>query len=329
MSDGTERPVGFASRTISTAEQKYSQVEKETLACVFGIKKFHSYLYGRRFILVTDHKPLLTLLHEHRSIPTTTSNRIQRWALTLSMYDYSISFKPSTSHSNADALSRLPLPYVQEDIDPPVPVETILLLDELSESPISVDQIKTWTRRDPLLSKILQFILSGWPHCLDLSSDLKPFVNRKLELSTQDGVILWGNRVVVPPPGRDALLKELHACHPGMARMKTLARMFMWWPCLDSDIEAFVKHCSTCQLQRPTPPASPIRPWKWPTQPWFRLHLDLAGPFLGHMFLIVIDAHSKWLEVRLMISTTSTAMHRLATPFDLLSIRPPFRHCHR
>ena len=71
--------------------------------------------------------------------------------------------------------------------------------------------------------------------------DLKPFFTRKLELSVVDGVILWGNRVVVPSPGRDLLLQELHACHPGIARMKTLARMFVWWPHLDSNIEAFVK----------------------------------------------------------------------------------------
>ena len=72
--DGTERPVAFISRTLSMAERKYSQIEKETLACVFGIKKFHSYIYSRRFQLVTDHKPLLSLLHQHRAIPTTTSN---------------------------------------------------------------------------------------------------------------------------------------------------------------------------------------------------------------------------------------------------------------
>ena len=121
-------------------------------------------------------------------------------------------------------------------------------------------------------------------------------------------MILWGNRVVVPPSGQSSLLQELHACHPGIARMKTLARMFVWWPRLDADIENFVKTCSTCQSQRSSPPPVPIRPWKWPTTPWFRIHLDLAGPFLGHMFLILIDAHSKWLEVRLMSSTTSTAI---------------------
>ena len=160
-----------------------------------------------------------------------------------------------------------------------------------------------------MLSRILQYIMSGWPDSLDPSdSSLKPFLNRKLELSVQDNVILWGNRVVIPSPARTALLQELHACHSGIARMKTLARMFVWWPGLDADIEAYVKKCITCQSQRPAPPAAPIRPWSWPSTPWSRLHLDLAGPFLGHMFLILVDAHSKWLEARILSSTTSSAI---------------------
>ncbi len=137
---------------------------------------------------------------------------------------------------------------------------------------------------------------------------MKPFVTRKLELSVQDNVIHWGTRVVIPSPGCELLLQELHACHPGNARMKTLAHMFVWWPGLDFDIEQFVQQCSICQSQRSVPPAVTIQPWKWPSVPWYRIHLDLAGPFLGQMFLILIDAHSKWLEVRQLSSITSASI---------------------
>ena len=305
--DGSERPIAFASRTLSAAECRYSQIEKETLACVFGIKKFHVYLYGRTFKLVTDHKPLLFLLSEQKAVPTTVSNRIQRWALLLSMYEYTISYRCSKDHANADALSRLPLSSYHSD--PPIPAETVLLLEQMSDSPITVDQIRSWTQRDPIMSQIVYFTLYGWPAQLDSTyTDFIPYWNRKLELSTQDGVLLWRNRVVIPPQGRQYILDELHISHPGVTRMKSLSRMFVWWPNMDSNIEVLVKTCSVCQSQRPTPPSAPIQPWRWLSKPWSRLHLDFAGPFMGHTFLIIIDAYSKWLEVRVMTSTTSTAI---------------------
>ena len=92
--DGSEKPIGFVSRTLSPAERNYSQLEKEGLACIFGIKRFHSYVYGRHFTLITDHKPLLSLFNSQKPVSTQASGRIQRWALTLSMYEYSIQFKP-------------------------------------------------------------------------------------------------------------------------------------------------------------------------------------------------------------------------------------------
>lgn len=110
MPTGEERPVAYASRTLASAEKKYSQIEKEGLALIFGVKKFHQYLWGRKFKMVTDHKPLLTLFGEHKSLPTMAAARIQRWAIILSAYDYHIEYCPSEKHSNADGLSRVPLP---------------------------------------------------------------------------------------------------------------------------------------------------------------------------------------------------------------------------
>ena len=101
LPDGTERPVGFASRTLTSAEKKYSQLEKEGLACVFGVKRFHNYLFGRHFTLCTDHKPLLSLFDEKKAISAQASGRIQRWSLTLAAYHYSIVFKYTSQHGNA------------------------------------------------------------------------------------------------------------------------------------------------------------------------------------------------------------------------------------
>ena len=93
--------------------------------------------------------------------------------------------------------------------------------------------------------------------------------------------------------------------------MKSLARSLMWWPGMDHEIEEMVKHCAECQRGQSAPPSAPLHPWKWPTRPWARLHVDFAGPMDGRMYLIVVDAHSKWMEVLPM--TTATALTTVAT----------------
>ena len=129
MVDGSEKPIAFASRSLSSAEKRYAQLEKEGLAIIFGVKRFHQYLYGRRFIINSDHKPLKHLFSEDRPIPQLTSARIQRWAHILSAYDYSMAYRPGSDHANADLLSRLPLPEAPAQV--PLPGDTILLMDTL------------------------------------------------------------------------------------------------------------------------------------------------------------------------------------------------------
>ncbi|CAB3997722.1 Uncharacterized protein K02A2.6 [Paramuricea clavata] len=156
------------------------------------------------------------------------------------------------------------------------------------------------------MSKVLRFTMQGWPESYD-STTFKSYHNKKFELSVEDGCLLWGTRVIIPPPGRSKILTELHEAHPGVSRMKAFARSYVWWPTLDEDIESEVKNCNQCRLHHTTPAAAPLHPWEWPGHPWTRLHIDYAGPFKGEMFLVVVDAYSKWLEVHQMTSTTSTA----------------------
>ena len=156
MPDGTERPIGFASRSLSVAQRNYSQLEKEALAIVFGVQRFHSYLVANHFELVTDHKPLLALLHEHRVTSAQASARIRRWSL-LSAYEYSITFRKTQLHQNADALSRLLLLEAQKESSP----ELVLLMEHLDDSPVTTHHIRVWTRRDPTLSKVLQYVQRG------------------------------------------------------------------------------------------------------------------------------------------------------------------------
>jgi hypothetical protein len=109
--------------------------------------------------------------------------------------------------------------------------------------------------------------------------------------------VLRGSRVVVPTTLKGKVLELLHDGHPGVVRMKMLARQYVWWPGIDKGVKDRVKACAFCQESQKAPPQAPLHPWEWPEKPWVRIHADYAGPFMGSMFLILVDAHSKWMEV--------------------------------
>ena len=126
MPDNTEQPIAFASRSLTSAEKNYSQLDREALAIVFGVRKFHQYVYGRHFTILTDHKPLERVFHPDKATPQMAAARIQRWALILASYTYSIQYKEGSQNANADALSRLPLPDTPAVT--PVPGETVFII---------------------------------------------------------------------------------------------------------------------------------------------------------------------------------------------------------
>ena len=137
---------------LSTTEKRYAQLDKEGLAIIFGLKRFHQYLQGRHFIVYSDHKPLTHIFNPSRATPVMASGRIQLWALTISMYDYEIQYKPGVQQAYADACSRLPLPDTPSSV--PIPGDTILLIDHLNSTPVKTAQIGVWTQRDPVLSSV-------------------------------------------------------------------------------------------------------------------------------------------------------------------------------
>ena len=140
LSDGTEHPIAYASCTLTKSEQNYAQLEKEALSLIFGINKFHSYLYGRKFVLYTDHKPLTTILGPKQGIPPLAASRLQRWALILAGYDYKIEYKSTTAHANADMLSRLPIvPSKQTTV---VNKTTMLNIQQIETLPFNSDSAK-------------------------------------------------------------------------------------------------------------------------------------------------------------------------------------------
>ena len=183
----------------------------------------------------------------------------------LSAYDYDLEYRKSVEHLNADALSRLP--YQDSSLGTEGKIYRIGAVRE--EFPVIAADIAQATLKDPMLSKVYQNTLYGWPETCD-DVELKPFHNRRNELSCEQGCVLWRIRVVVPVTLRSQLLSELHWEHPGVCSMKAVARNFMWWPGLDGEIERVVESCSVCQSVRSLPPKMPLHPWKWPIRPFQR-----------------------------------------------------------
>ena len=249
LPDGTEHPIAYASRTLTSSERNYAQLEKEGLLLVFGIKKFHSYLYGRKFLLYTDHKPLTTIFGSKQGIPPLAAARLQRWALILSAYDYSIEFKPTGRHANADGFSRLPI--MSKD-STTTSEATIFNMKQVEALPVTTATLRSATKYDRILCKVLRYTKTGWPSVLPMEC-LRPYWNHRNELSVEDDCLLWGSRVIVPHRLQQEILNELHQSHPGIVHMKALSRSYFWWPTLDQDIESRVKSCLECQSHQSAP----------------------------------------------------------------------------
>lgn len=310
--DGSEKAIAHCSRTLTPAEKKYAQIEKEGLALVFAIKKFHKFLFGRKFTLLTDHQPLVSIFGSKKGIPIYTANRLQRWAIILLAYDFKIQYVSTIKFGQADALSRLIEQNKTEEINEDVVISAIFqesdircILEESVESlPVTSKQIAEETRKDTLLQKVHGYILDGWPNNID-NNNLKQFFNRRNGLSCINDCIMFGERVVIPEKIKSRVLEQLHRGHPGITRMKALARSYVYWPGLDSEIEEMVKSCEKCAEASKLPPHAQPIPWARENKPWSRVHIDFAGPYKGKNFLVVVDSYSKWPEIITMKSTTT------------------------
>ena len=244
----------------------------------------------------------MSVFSPKKDVPPIAAARIKRWALLLSAYDYDIVYRQSGAHGNADGLSRLPLagPPASDE------VEGAVFQFSISErAPIRAQQVATATRQDPLLSKIYSKVADGWRHeDDDADPAVGPFKRKKLELSLEGGCLLWGSRVVIPEKLRHSLMEELHTGHQGATKMKALARSYIWWPNIDEQIEAMCKSCASCLTHPKVPEATLVHSWVYPKTPWSRIHADFAIK-QGKILLVVVDSHSKWIEVGFTKSQTA------------------------
>ncbi|XP_054275129.1 uncharacterized protein K02A2.6-like [Macrosteles quadrilineatus] len=323
--NGEERPIAFASKTLSASEKNYSQLHKEALALIFGVKKFHKYIYGRtNCILQSDHQPLAAIFGSKRGVPSLAAARLQRWALILSAYNFEVKYRKGSSLPHADALSRLPLPENETlELDENYISHVESCVREMNffnsgsdDSPITSLEIGQLTDKDPLLSKVRDFVLYGWREIVDPM--LIPFQRRRDELSVDKNCILWGSRVVIPKKLQGKVIQILHEQHPGITRMKLLARSHVWWPGIEKVIEDAVSSCLICQSTRNAASKVPLQQWPLTSERWRRIHIDFAeDPTTRQQMLIVVDSFSKWMEVFLMGSiSTGKTIEKLRTLFS-------------
>eukprot|EP00731_Ephydatia_muelleri_P010462 Em0005g1048a len=270
LPDKSERPVAFASRTFLDREKNYSVIDKEALAIIFGVTKFYQYVYGRKFTLRTDHKPLEHILGANQEIPKMAANRLQRWAITLSAYQYDLQYVKGKENLLADPLSRLPMNVSSTSAEEDVGHHSALLNVRIEDLPMSKRDLQKRTRQDPLLAQVINCVDRGWPSDRkQIPAELLTFYEKRETLSFEN-ILLWQGRIVVSTALHRNVLDTLHEGHPGIWAMRALASGNV------------------------------------PTEPWQRIHIDYAGPFEGSSWLVVVDAFSKWIEIKPQRSTTTS-----------------------
>uniref|UniRef100_A0A8R1EML3 RNA-directed DNA polymerase n=4 Tax=Caenorhabditis japonica TaxID=281687 RepID=A0A8R1EML3_CAEJA len=320
MADGSEKAIFHASKSLTTAQRGYSQIEKEGLGLIFAVEKFHRYLHGRKFTLRTDHKPLLAIFGSKKGIPVYSSNRLQRWALILLNYDFDIEYINTASFGQADALSRLiatNLANVESEDRVIASVEADLDAEHrgiIKNLPVNATTILKASKADPTITAVIKYVRDGnWPK-LEKTSPVYQFFNRRESLSIINDTLMFGHRIVIPKSLRSRVLQTLHQAHLGTDRMKKLARSFVYWPNIDKDIENLVRNCVDCQAAAKNPVKTTLEPWPASSSPFERVHIDYAGPINGIYYLVVVDSFSKWPEILPTKSITATATIALLIP---------------
>lgn len=277
------KPVVCISRSLSTAERNYAQTQREALAIIWSVRRLHKFLYGHHFQIVTDHQSLQHIFSPQASVGKATSAMLQRWAIDLSAYDYDIKHCPGKSIPHADYLSRFAYrdpPAADTYFIKPFPIDRNILIKETRLA----------------YGTVMSSISKGWS-----SSARKRFpilFSKRDRLSTQaDGVLLFDDRIVVPPVCREALLSHIHMGHLGRDKMISLARMLCWWPSIQNDIASYARSCTNCASSKSKTHPN-WTPWPVTYRPMQRIHMDFCGPFLQHHYALVIeDSYSKYPEV--------------------------------
>ena len=299
------RPVAYASRSMTSTEKNYAQIEKEALAVTWSCDKFACYILGRHFEIETDHKPLVPLLSNKNleSLPP----RILRFRLRLARYDYMIQHVPGKLLYTAGTLSRSPV----------AGVNSLLLQDEVESFietvtdclPASTNQLKVYKEaqdKDTTCSRVKEYCLSSWPKKERVELELIPYWKERSYFTLKDGLLLHGTRIVIPASLREETMDKIHTGHQGIERCRLRVRNSVWWPRVTQEMTEKIQHCPVCAKEA-VPRKEPLMVSPLPDYPWQVIGTDLFE-LKGDTYLLVVDYFSRYPEIAKLISTTSPAV---------------------
>lgn len=292
---GMRRLIAYASKSLTDLERKYFQTEKEALALVWAVDRFKLYLQRTRFKLITDCKPL-QFLFSSRSKPCA---RLERWVLKLQSYSYDVLHEPGNTNL-ADSLSRLSLadhnPFDSAN-------ESYVQLVTKMSSPLAVniEDIKVLSAEDETMREVREALNGNF-----WSERAKLFKPYSSEICESEGVLLRGERIVIPHVLQDRVLELAHEGHPGIVVMKRRLRQKVGWPNMDKEVERFVKSCKECTLVSSVSAPEPLVRTQMPDKPWAHIAVDFMGPLpSGHNLLVLVDYFSRFIEVIIMREITA------------------------
>lgn len=298
------RPVEFASLTLTDTQQRYAQIEKEMLAIVFALERFHQYVFGKNDITVeTDHKPLEALFKKSLdSVPA----RLQRMMLRVQRYDFKVIYKPGKYMYVADTLSRAPLPErLQTKVSEEIEEQTCFLLQNVRVSNEQLKSIKEHTSGDTESKILRDYILHGWPtNKYQTEECVRQYWSHRECFEYADGVIFCNNLVFIPQALRSEMVSRVHEGHLGIDRCKRRARDVMFWAGMARDVELAVRRCRVCAQHSARPMREPMEPHVIPNLPWTKLGSDIFE-YCKRYYLIIVDYLTNYVEVSPLKDITS------------------------
>ena len=282
-------------------QERYAQIEKELLAVVFGCAKFAEYIVGRDVTVESDHKPLEAIMKKPLHVAPL---RLQRMLVQLQRFPgINVVYKRGDGLHLADALSRA---HLEEQLTNAEQLDINLVEDVISDHQLA--RFAEATKEDAILSDLQQVILSGWPDSKgQVPPNAQEFWNYRDELTVAWGLIVKGQKIVVPSSLRGEMLEKLHEGHLGINKTIARARDVLFWPRMSVEITEKIKNCPVCLENRPSQQPEPLKSHEIPPLPWAKVGTDILHKN-GRNYLVTVDYYSKWPEMTLLPSMTSTGV---------------------